>query len=365
MAQTQAFGQITLVDISDIGTLSVQPESNQPLTVVYNPDVSSYTPDWKTSNLILSPVIYYAGQQLLSGTKNLTVNWYEKLNTNTAEGHGTSVAGQNFVCSIVTNPFSDNTGASSITYTCVVEYKDPNLADALTSPLKAIGQINFSKLAQSSTIAKCTVTGPSSIKYGADGNIIGSGEVTLTAQTNNCGIVNWTWKGLNANGKWIDGEEPLTGTESSLTIDLNSDPYNEYSQWQFQANATHNVTKQSLYDIHTIVKLQDGAPGQSNIAAILNKEDMWIPADVEGNIAEDFFEKNEIKVNAFVQHGGTNVNADQFTVTVNKNSPIPANLVTIAQIADKSGYSIQITGWQIKEGDESPDTTEVILDFEY
>jgi len=33
-----AYGSITLVDIGDLGQLSVVPESNQPSTVIYDPN---------------------------------------------------------------------------------------------------------------------------------------------------------------------------------------------------------------------------------------------------------------------------------------------------------------------------------------
>jgi hypothetical protein len=46
MAQAVAFGSINIVDLNDIGELSVQPMSNLPLAVVYDPDQNNYTPDW-------------------------------------------------------------------------------------------------------------------------------------------------------------------------------------------------------------------------------------------------------------------------------------------------------------------------------
>jgi hypothetical protein len=35
---TQAYGSITIVDLNDIGTLSIVPESNSPKTVIYDPN---------------------------------------------------------------------------------------------------------------------------------------------------------------------------------------------------------------------------------------------------------------------------------------------------------------------------------------
>ena len=43
---TTAYGSITIVDIGDLGELSVTPQSNQPIMVIYDPDSNSYSPNW-------------------------------------------------------------------------------------------------------------------------------------------------------------------------------------------------------------------------------------------------------------------------------------------------------------------------------
>ena len=35
---TVAYGSISIVDVTDVGQLSVYPKSNLPLSVIYNPD---------------------------------------------------------------------------------------------------------------------------------------------------------------------------------------------------------------------------------------------------------------------------------------------------------------------------------------
>ena len=50
---TVAYGSISIVDVTDVGQLSVYPKSNLPLSVIYNPDQGSFTPNWGTSNLWL------------------------------------------------------------------------------------------------------------------------------------------------------------------------------------------------------------------------------------------------------------------------------------------------------------------------
>ena len=56
---TVAYGSISIIDVQDIAELSVYPKSNLPLSVIYNPDQNSFTPNWGTSNLYLVPSIWY------------------------------------------------------------------------------------------------------------------------------------------------------------------------------------------------------------------------------------------------------------------------------------------------------------------
>lgn len=53
----KVYGSITISDIADVGRLSVYLTSNQPQTVIENPngDAITYTPDWTKNNLVLTP----------------------------------------------------------------------------------------------------------------------------------------------------------------------------------------------------------------------------------------------------------------------------------------------------------------------
>ena len=80
---TTAYGSITIVDIGDLGELSVTPQSNQPIMVIYDPDSNSYSPNWGDSNLVLTPVVYYGAQCLLDRTSTskptgLNISWQKQ-----------------------------------------------------------------------------------------------------------------------------------------------------------------------------------------------------------------------------------------------------------------------------------------------
>ena len=52
---SKAQGQFTIIDYNDALTLTGYIGANLAKTQMYNPDNGSYTPDWKTKNLVLTP----------------------------------------------------------------------------------------------------------------------------------------------------------------------------------------------------------------------------------------------------------------------------------------------------------------------
>ena len=79
MAQI-SYGSITIVDVTDVGQFSVYPRATSPKTQIYNPDASSYTPNWDTANggtaVTISPVAYYAGRNV---TSSASYTWKRKI----------------------------------------------------------------------------------------------------------------------------------------------------------------------------------------------------------------------------------------------------------------------------------------------
>ena len=88
---SKAQGQFTIIDYNDALTLTGYIGSNLAKTQMYNPDNGSYTPDWKTKNLVLTPSLYVIGttaDQIT--TANVTsVKWYVG-DSNTAITAGTN-----------------------------------------------------------------------------------------------------------------------------------------------------------------------------------------------------------------------------------------------------------------------------------
>jgi hypothetical protein len=150
MSIAKAYGSITIVDISDLGTLSVYPESNSPTSIVYNPDNDKYDPEWTSAiPLQLNPVIYYGGQELVyPGPKNeISVQWfykkgvssgYTQITKTTSSTTAAYISGATL--KVPTAPFvKSDINDTNITYKCKVSYVEPNSEQTLI----AEGQISF------------------------------------------------------------------------------------------------------------------------------------------------------------------------------------------------------------------------------
>ena len=58
---SKAQGQFTIIDYNDALTLTGYIGSNLAKTQMFNPDNSTYSPDWSSTNLVLTPSLYVIG----------------------------------------------------------------------------------------------------------------------------------------------------------------------------------------------------------------------------------------------------------------------------------------------------------------
>ena len=268
MSSTTSYGSITIVDITDIGEFSVYPMSNLPLSVIYNPDQNSYTPNWSSTNLVLTPVIYYAGQQLtIASTSGLTVGWERQEGTAAATVLGSGETVSNGVLTVSANKFTTN--STMITYIVTATYVEPTSNQTLT----AKGQITYALIKQASAIKSCAITGDTVFKYNTSQSLVGASSITLTATLNNVSISAWQYQ--QSGGTWAT--YPGSDTGDTLTVNATD---NVFTNDKVVIKLVTNDN--TVYDLHTIVKLRDGAAGSSTVAAVLTNEDQMIPCDASG-----------------------------------------------------------------------------------
>lgn len=333
---TQAYGSITIVDIGDLGELSVTPESNQPTMVVYSPDNQTYNPDWSGNpNLIITPVVYYGNQKLLDGSSasipsGLTVTWKYQvgngsiidINPNSPpSGHSVLSTGK---LQVSTNQLS--TANPLLTYIVEVTYVDSTIGLTSNNPLVASGQITYGLIQNASTLKMINVTGAGAFLYNSS-NQCNNSPIVLTATATGVSVAKWQYK--NNLNNWVD----ISGaTSSTLSVAESTSAYFVQDVAVFRAIDSSGT----VYDEHSIVKLRDGAPGDSIDSAVLSNEDQMVPCDKDGNPITGAFA--ECTTTLTIYEGNT-ATYDGWTITVNQQHGVTGTWNSTNHTFSASGIS--------------------------
>lgn len=337
MATTTSYGSITIVDITDIGEFSVYPKCNLPTTVIYTPDSNTYTPNWQSNNLIITPVAYYAGVQQSTG---ITWVWERQegpagTRTTVVSGSNGETIGSDGKLTVSTNKMSS---CSQLTYFVTATYL--NSYSGLGKDLVAEGQITFSKIEQGTSAKTASINGENIIKYAGDGSIISpidsnqKSYITLTGNVTQCSITGWKYK----NGSnWVaypakSGANPATypsGT-SGATLNVYADDATFSGD---RVSIRLETNDNNTYDEFTIYKLRDGAAGTTALTAVLTNEDQMIPANQDGspiNIAQSGA-TSQIKI----LRGGVDVTvSENWSITTSSDTGVGFSRSTTAQTND-------------------------------
>lgn len=271
MATTISYGSISIIDVTDIGEFSVYPKCNLPLSVIYNPDQSgttAYTPNWGTTNLEITPSVWYAGELISNTATGLTITWTRQEGVGNITALTTNETVSNGILTVNANKFTEN--IPMISYIVTATYLEPTSNQRLT----AQGEITFSLIKQASTTKTISITGDSIFKYNSSGSIVGASSITLTARYTNVSLGGWQYQSGN---NWVTYPNSTVGT--TLTV---NDTDNVFTGDKAVIRLVAASPDSTVYDLHTITKLYDGATGQGTITAILTNEDQMIPFNAQG-----------------------------------------------------------------------------------
>ena len=180
MAKVKATGTITIRNITNIGKISSYLTSSQPLMVVYDPNsTNEYEPNWSTSKLVLTPVVFFNDAQLSLSASGLSISWQRQAGAGevTALTTGETVSGN--VLTVSKNILADT---SMITYICNISYVDPNTNGVA---IKSRSQMSFSLVKNAPKLSDCNVTGDTVFKYNTSGTLVSASSITLTANLTN------------------------------------------------------------------------------------------------------------------------------------------------------------------------------------
>ena len=266
-----AWGEITIIDRSDVGTLSNTIMSSSPLTVTYNPNTSShYSPDWTQTNLVLTPIVMFNGEQLQLNAAGLNFTWQRQFGAGSKTELIAGESVKNGVLTVAKNILE--TPGQSVTYTCTATYLDPNTNDVT---LKAVSQISFAIVGTSKELSDCNITGDTTFKYNGEGVLLNSDTITLTAHLTNTTMKQWQYK--NVDGEFVS--YPGASVTTTLNVKSTDDVFvNDL------ATIKLITANENLYDIHQILKLRDGAAGSSTYTCNLSNDTQSIPCNSNGEL---------------------------------------------------------------------------------
>lgn len=273
MSKILAYGEISIVDLTDGKQIQAYLTSNHPNVVIYDPNgVQQYTPDWSTTPLTLTPVIFIDNQQVGLTDTGVNVSFQRQAGSSSITDLVTGETVTNGVLKVSNNILS-TISAQIITYICTITYTDPDTA--ITAETKV--QMSFSLVKNATELKDCTITGDQTFKYNGSGTLTSASSITLTANLTNCTMSQWQYK--KSDGSFA--VYPNSTATTTLTV-----------------NATDNVfvndiaiikvvtDDSNIFDLHQIVKLRDGAAGQDTYTCVLSNDSQSVPTDANGNLYE-------------------------------------------------------------------------------
>ena len=201
---SKAQGQFTIIDYNDALTLTGYIGSNLVKSQMYNPDNGSYSPNWASTNLVLTPSLYVIGTTTdqITSSNVTSVKWYQGTSTTaiTSSGNFALSGTKSHILTIKANIMA---GLPGVDFKCVITYRDSSTGLSITHPLS----ISFSRVVNGGGIVDLLVTTP-------NGNVFKNSEVpTLTAKAElwRSSVVDTT----NVTYKWAIMDSTVTSTSST------------------------------------------------------------------------------------------------------------------------------------------------------
>ena len=273
-----------ILDMSDGYSMTVSIGQNLPSTQVYDSNNYTYTPNWITNILILTPTVMVNRNVIDNTDQNLTITWKKRLGdgTESALGNGEMILDK--ALHISTNTLG-NVTSGILTYVADVVYQNED-----GSKLTGIGTATFSLL-KTSKDTWVRIEGEQVFKYPAGATRPINQYIMLTAQNRGCNEFHWQYKA--SNGIWVASEQ-FPSHQEDMTAAVN-EKYIYYDDEIFVNDvATIRVRTEysDVYDIFSIYKIYDsvgekgdtGDKGDSANIAFLTNENITFSGDKSGRV---------------------------------------------------------------------------------
>ena len=256
--RTITSNSITFMDTSDERKLEVSVEANLPTVQIYNPNNESYTPDWETTNLVLTACVTLDLIDITDKTDNPkpSLKWYKV--DDSGSKTQLSTTGKELIIS------SNLSG--SITYICEATYYK----------LTANSQMTFTRVAAGAN-GEAGTTGENGITF----QIYGQQGLVLTEDEPNTTLAVLAYDGAtkitNATYQWYSQDTTSSSSSWTTISGATNSTYeisksNVFKKTTYKCEMTYNgktyyatatvEDKGDIYDgiinIHDIIKTPDG-----------------------------------------------------------------------------------------------------------
>jgi len=241
-------GQITIVDYNDALTLTGFITSNHPKTQRYSADTSTYTPDWSSDPLVLTPSLFIlgSGDDQITSSAVQSVTWQRKpsdQSTFSSLTSGEAVSGaKNHILTVSANKLTGS--LSAIEYLCTVIYHDDSTGMNLTHKMS----INLSKVIDGNNVAVAAIHAPTGnvFKNSEPSSLSAAAELYRGATLDDTQL-SYQWfryaPGTPDEGAGADWELMTGETSSTLTVT----PSMVGGLQQFKVKITDNDTASPTY----------------------------------------------------------------------------------------------------------------------
>lgn len=327
MAKVLAYGEVSIVDISDVGKIQGYITSNQPTIVIYDPNTSAqYTPNWATNNLILTPVVFFNDTQLGLTDTGVSITWQRQAGSGAI---GDLIAGESVSNGVLTvsNNMLASIPSGLLTYICTIKYTDPNTQVEIETK----AQMSFSLVKNASEIKSCNISGEQTFKYNGEGALISASTITLTANLSNTSMQQWQYK--NQEGSFV--VYPNSSTDLTLEVKATDNVFvNDVAIIKLV------TTDSSVYDLHQIVKLRDGAAGNDTYTCVLSNDSQSVPCRSDGTLYPTSLTGCSTTITIYQ---GSEDDTSNWVIT-----PTPSSGVTGDW--DDESYTYTVTGFTVETG---------------
>lgn len=269
--QTQS--SITIIDITDGKQAKAYITSNQPSVVVYDPNNTSspYTPNWASNNLILTPTVFIDNTQIGLTDTGLSITWTRQAGSGAI---GDLVAGENVSNGILTvsNNVLSAISSGIVTYICTIKYTDPDTGIEASD----VVSMSFSLVKNASELKDCVISGEQVFTYNGEGTLTSASSIELTAILTNTSMSEWQYKSSDGTFVKYPGSTAVTtlSVKSTDNVFINN------------VAVIKCLTTDSIYDLHQIVKIKDGAAGNDTYTCILSNDSQSVPCKTDGTLFE-------------------------------------------------------------------------------